>query len=298
MRIIDWVKKNKLIVILGLVVVYLLVKDSGGSSLNFQMKQSQPGLDYEAGAPVMEMEKMAQTSVMSLPGRSAAPAPEIEDRLVVEESNISCLVDQVREKVDQVIDYIETKNGYLVSSSLTQPGEAPFATVVVRLPQAELRPALEYLRGLAIKVTSENLRGWDVTDEYVDLAARLETLDKTKVKFEQILDQAVKVEDILKVQRELISLQQQIDNLKGRQDYLKKTAENAKLTIYLSTDEWALPYAPEEPAFRPKVIFKQAVRSLVQTGRALVAKIIWFGVYSVVLLPLLVIWWFWKRKRP
>jgi len=108
MRIIDWVKKNKLIVVLGLVVVYLLVKDSGGSSLSFQMKQNQPGLDYEAGAPMME--KMAQTSVVPPIGRGIAPAPEVEDRLLVEESSISCLVDQVREKVDETIDYIESRD--------------------------------------------------------------------------------------------------------------------------------------------------------------------------------------------
>lgn len=296
MKLFDWLKQNKLAAFLGLIVFYLLFKNQT-IGLPFSRIFNQTS-QYDMTLPMAEDSVgMAQKS-FSLPvsGGGSTPRPEVAERLVVEQSSLSLLVDNVREKVDQLIEHVETKGGYMVSSSLTQPGEAPFATVVVRVPSEELRPALEYFRSLAIKVTSENLIGWDVTDEYVDLEAKLETLNKTKTKFEEILDKATKVEDILRVQREIINLQTQIDNLKGRQEYLKKTAENAKLTVYLSTDEWALPYMPEEPVFRPRVIFKQAVRSLVKVWRGIVKGAIWLGVYSFILVPVLLIL-YWRRKR-
>ncbi len=217
--------------------------------------------------------------------------------MVVEESNLSLVVDNVRQKVDQVLDYTNQSGGYMISSSLSQPEEAPFATLVVRLPREKLRPALDFLRILSIKVTSENLIGQDVTDQYFDIEERLSTLYKTKAKFEEILNQASKIDDILRVQREIISLQSQIDSLKGQQEYLKKTAENARLTVYLSTDEWSLPYAPEEPGFRPKVIFKQAVRSLVRNIRALGKLSIWVLVYGLIWLPLLIVIKVIRNKR-
>jgi len=102
------------------------------------------------------------------------------------------------------------------------------------------------------------------------------------------------------VQRELTSLQTQIDSLKGRREYLEKTAKLAKVTIYLSTDEWALPYRPQE-AFRPKVIFKQAVRSLVKTVRGVAKLAIWLAVYlpiwGGILLIIFVVKWLQKRKK-
>lgn len=243
---------------------------------------------------------LAGEKEVSLPpagGGEPAPQPEVKDRLLVQESQISLVVDDVRQKVDQIIDYVNRQGGYLVSSSTSQPQEAPFATVVVRLPADQLRPALEQLRQLAVKVTYEYLAGWDVTDEYFDLEARLNTLYQTKAKFEQILAKAEKVDEILRVQREIISLQEEIDRLKGRQQYLEKTAQNARLTINLATDEWSLPYAPETKSFRPKVIFKQAVRSLVLTLRSLAAMAIWLGVYSVIWLPLLLIALFLLKRR-
>ena len=153
----------------------------------------------------------------------------------------------------------------------------------------------------SLKVTSENLNGTDVTDQYVDIEARLKTLNATKTKFEEIMAKAITVQDILNVQRELLSLQDQIDNLKGQQDFLKKTAELAKITIYLSTDEFSLPYAPSD-TFRPEVIFKTAVRSLVSTIRGLVENLIWIMVFSVIWVPALIIGiviykWYQKRTR-
>ena len=150
-------------------------------------------------------------------------------------------------------------------------------------------------------MTSERILGTDVTDEYVDIEARLVTLEKTKDKFEEILEIATEVQDILNVQRQLIYVQDQIDVLKGRQEYLEQTAKLSKVTVYLSTDEYALPYAPTE-AFRPRVIFKLAVRSLVRALRSVARALIWIGVYAVVLIPLglivFFIWKWWKKKFP
>jgi hypothetical protein len=109
------------------------------------------------------------------------------------------------------------------------------------------------------------------------------------------LEKAEKVQDILQVQRELINLHQQIDNLKGKQKYLQSNAQMAKVTVYLSTDELALPYSPTHP-WRPKVIFKQAVRSLIGTVRLAGTAFIWVGVYSIIWLPLLLVAWLIKRR--
>jgi len=198
------------------------------------------------------------------------------------------LVTDVRKTAEKIVDYVQDQGGYMVDTSLSRPEEAAYGTVTVRVPAEKVQEALSFFRSLAVKVTSEHLAGWDVTDEYVDLEARPATLNKTEAKFEDILEKATKIEEILQVQREILNLQEEIDNLKGRQKYLEQTAKMAKITLHLSTDELALPYTPSE-AFRPKVIFKLAVRSLIHTLRKVATALIWVGVYTVVWLPILVI---------
>jgi len=223
------------------------------------------------------------------------PPVVTEDRLVVQESNLSLVVKSVREAVKRAVDYADSNGGYMVSSSLSQPEEAPYATLVLRVPSKSLNASLEHFRSLALKVSSENLYGHDVTDQYVDVQARLDTLAKTKSKFEEIMSQATQVQDILTVQREIINIQSQIDSLKGRQLYLEKTAELARITLHFSTDEFALPYAPTG-TFRPEVIFKTAVRSLVGTFRAVARDLIWIGVYAVIWVPILLVVLFFRRR--
>lgn len=280
---IDWLKRNKLTTLLFLIILFLLVKNY--SLLKISQGEFTP-------------QELASQKMIGIP----PPVPvdqfaptKTKTRLVVEESSMSMVVNNVRQAADKIIDYVKSIDGFMVSTSLTSPEEAPFATVVVRVPVDKLQSSLDYFRSLGIRVTSENILGTDVTDEYVDIKARLETLEKTKAKFEEIMSKATQIQDILNVQRELISLQDQIDSLKGRQQYLEQTAKLAKITVYLSTDEFALPYAPSE-RFRPEVIFKQAVRSLVTNIRNLAGLLIWVFVYGVIWIPTgLIIFFIWRR---
>ena len=288
---IAWIKTHKLASILLLVVIYLVVRPSSGVK-----PLSQSAMLSIGGAGEESVALKSAPSVSSLlPSRNYTPTTQT-DRLVVQESNLSLVVKNVRESSDKAIDWAKSVGGYMVSSSLSQPEEAPYAYVVLRIPAKDLKPAIEYFRSLAIKVSSENLLGTDVTDEYIDIDSRLDTLNKTKAKFEEILSKATAVQDILTVQRELINLQDQIDSLKGRQQYLEKTAELAKISLHLSTDEFSLPYAPSQP-FRPAAIFKQAVRSLVGTLRGGAKLLIWVGVYSPIWLLILGIIWFFKHRK-
>lgn len=289
---INWIKRNKPASLIIILLLFLLVKNylSGLRPLLTTSRTSTTALEMNATS-----NKMIGV-IPPVPLGQYAPT-ESKNRLVVEESSMSMVVADVRQTSDKIIEHAKSVGGYMVSSSLTNPEEAPFAMVIVRLPSDKLRPSLDYFRSLGIKVTSENILGTDVTDQYVDIQARLSTLEKTKAKFEEIMTKATQVQDILNVQRELVSLQDQIDSLKGQEKYLEQTAKLAKITVYLSTDEFALPYASSDH-FRPEVIFKQAIRSLVSNLRNFAGMAIWVFVYGIIWIPLAaIIFLVWRRKK-
>ncbi len=294
-RFFAWIKTHKLLVLLLLVIGYLIYTRSSFRPIPFsQTMDGSSGIGMKFAPGSSNNLDFSLPDVMS-PREEAAPAPNVTNRLVISESYLSLLVNNVVEVQKRIIQTAESFGGYMVNSNLNNPQDAPSATVTVRVPAKQLNLTLDQLRGLAVKVISENLSGEDVTDQFVDNEARLQTLLKTKAKFEEILDKATQIQDILNVQREIINLQSQIDALKGQQNYLEKNAEMAKLTIYLSTDELALPYAPSE-TWRPQVIFKQAIRSVISKARQLGTLIIWIAVYSVIWIPALLLIYFLKRK--
>lgn len=171
----------------------------------------------------------------------------------------------------------------MVSTNLENPDQNATGNLTLRVPSKSRETLIQKIRSYGIKVTNENISGTDVTDQFIDNDARLAPLLKSKEKLEQLLDKAISVTDILSVQRELSNLQLQIDSLKGQQNYLKNSSELSKITVYLSTDEFSLPYAPTT-SWRPEVIFKQAVRSVVENLRSAGTWAIWLAVYSPLVL--------------
>jgi len=279
------------------IIIYLLAKNS------IFLPRTYLNSSSNQGNSVSSLQKMAPLPYVGggnlndiMPPSESAPNANIKNRLVITNSYLSLQVSKVAVVQKQVIKKAEELGGYMVNSSIENPSDVASATVTVRIPSKQLENALQYYRSLSIKVISENLQGDDVTDQYVDFAAQLKTYEKTKTIFEQMLDKAINVQDILQIQREIINVQASIDSIKGQMDYLKKNAEMAKITLYLSTDELALPYAPTD-TWRPSVIFKQAVRSLVGTVRRIGSLAIWIGVYAIIWVPILLIVLYIRRKR-
>ena len=299
MSYINWVKTHKFIVALVLIIAFLLLKQST-SQVGFPSARSriQPAYPPDSLNELPSAEINSQELGAPSVSKDYAPPPADEkvDRLVEKNSNLSLLVEDVRGTGEKIISHAENEDGYMVSASYNRPDQSPFATITVRVPIAKLDGTLSFFRSLAIKVTSENLIGRDVTEEFTDIEARIATLEKTKAKFEEILEKATQVQDILTVQREIINTQRQIDSLKGQSKAIEQNANLSKVTIYLSTDELALPYTPDK-TFRPNVVFKQAVRSMLGTLRSGANTLIWVGVYSVIWVPLLVIFYIYKKRK-
>ncbi len=297
-KLFAWAKAHKLSTFLLVILAYLLLNNQLGIKLRSSDYSGSLYSGYAPMADTISLSKMGGVSNLAMPSQVREAAPVATGpRMVITDTYLSVLVKSVRDTVDKILADTTAMSGYMVSNSLSNPDQAATASLVLRVPTASREALLAKIRSYGIKVTSENLTGTDVTDQYVDNEARLAPLLKTKQKLEDLLNQAQKVPEILEVQRELSALQLQIDNLKGQQEYLKKSSELSKITLYLSTDEYSLPYAPEG-SWRPEVILKEAVRSLIANLRQLGTLAIWLVVYSpLVLLGFVVFKKFLKNNR-
>lgn len=293
---IAWIKKHWLTAGLAVLVIYFLSQKLFGVNLSRFSSPAVSSLPYSGGASGESFSALKSSPINLSFQREVAPTDN-PDRLVIQNTSLSLQVKEVAPVLSQIEILAKGFGGYMVSSDLTKPEFSATGNITIRVPEEKRPETLESFKKLAVKVVSEHVSGYDVTDQYTDIEARLAVLTQTKTKFEEIMAKAFTVPDLLNVQRELINLQSQIDSLKGQQEYYKQSAKLTKISIYLSTDELSLPYAPDK-SWRPTVIFKQAVRSLVSTLRGLGTLIIWLVVYIPVIFPILgIIWWIKFRRR-
>jgi hypothetical protein len=289
----SWIKRNKLSTVLLLILASMFLSQifttmfgvntlSSGSS-RIQTYPEAGGLTYSKSYALPSVDM-------------ALPPVESDNRIVIQDTSLSLQVENVPQVIKQIHQLTTAAKGFMVSSDLSIPEADAVGTITIRVPENNRDSVLADIKALGLKTVSETVHGQDVTDRYVDNDARLETLTKTKAKFEAIMEQSVRIQDILEVQRELINLQSQIDNLKGQQQYLEQSSRLTKITIHLSTDEYALPYTPTE-SWRAEVIFKQAVRSLIGTLRSFGTLGIWLVVYAPIWLIFITLVWLIKRRR-
>jgi hypothetical protein len=281
-------------VVILLIIGVLYLKNTFQGT-RYSMSSIEPDYATISGGRDMALSTTAIPMTVRYPGKQVAPS-ESSDRLIIQDTGLSLQVEDVVKTIDEIEEVTKSFGGFLISSHLSKPEGAASGNISVRVPEDKRKETMTTFKNMAVKVVSESVNGTDVTDQYTDLQAQLDVLQTTKVKFEEILDRATAVNDLLNVQQQLISLQSQIDSVKGQQKYYEQSAKLSKITIYLSTDEMALPYAPTNE-WRPTVIFKEAVRSLVGAVRAIGTLFIWVIVFLPIIIPLLLIVRYFKQKK-
>src|SRR5262249_38833606 len=155
--------------------------------------------------------------------------------------------------------------------------------------------ALSGVQGLAKKVLARTVGGDDVTEEFIDLDSRLKNLEATRDRLQSFLDKATTVEDALKVNQSLSDLQGQIEQIKGRRQFLQQSAALSTISVSLSPVPAVAPLVTEE-GWQPLRVARDALRGLVGfvQGRATLAivALVWAPVW----LPIVFLGW-WLRRR-
>ena len=84
------------------------------------------------------------------------------------------------------------------------------------------------------EITSKNIIGNDVTDQYTDLEIRLENAQSARKRYLELLAQAENVSAALMVEKELERLNTQIDLLEGQMRSITQNVQYSSITVYLN----------------------------------------------------------------
>jgi hypothetical protein len=212
-----------------------------------------------------------------------------EERKIVKEGYMTLEVEDIAETMDEVAEMADELNGYVVSSYKHEYERGISGRITIRVPSEKFDEAFERLRQLAVAVPYETTTAKDVTEEYVDLEARLGNLLATEAQYLTLMEEAENVEDMLRVQKELSNVREQIEQIEGRMQYLEQTSETALIELTLEETEGLT-----EP-WSASAAFQSAVRGLTTFGRGLATVLIWLGIFCWAWVPPLVIWL--RRRR-
>ncbi len=195
-------------------------------------------------------------------------------KMIIYNAELSLVVKDSGVAQEEITAMIEGLEGYVSnSSSYTYSGGLRRITLTLRLPAEKFNEAMTALREMAMEVTQETIGTQDVTQEYVDLESRLRALEAKAARLEELMDQAEDTEAVLAVYEQLHQTQLEIEQTKGRMQYLERSAAMATITVSLTPDELSQPI--EVAGWRPAGIVKSAFEALIKVIQFLIGALIW-----------------------
>jgi hypothetical protein len=142
----------------------------------------------------------------------------------------SMLLDDVKdpELVARRVSAVATSLGGFVEQSRESSGGG--IHIKVRVPAATLEDAMDSVATLG-HVEKRQISADDVTEQVVDLGARVATRRAIRDRLRALLERASSIEDVITVERELARVQGELDVLERRLEYLRGSASMAELSV-------------------------------------------------------------------
>jgi len=169
-------------------------------------------------------------------------SPSSGDRMVVRTGSMQMVVDDISSTLDNITGIAAGYGGYVVSSQRWKEGERNIGSISIRVLAEHYDKVMAELRSQAKSVTSESTSTQDVTEEYVDLDSRVKNLLVTEAQLQKIMETATQTDEVLSIQRELTNVRYEIEQAKGRMQYLERTSATSLITIRLDEAVLALKF--------------------------------------------------------
>ena len=239
--------------LVGVVALVLLASCSSTSSITHESNMKDGG----GVAPTITATPRPATKTNAVAGsnsysqdssgyyNSAIMTTSSDDRMIVRTGNMSIVVEDVTTAINRITGLAESSQGYVVSSNSWRDNERLSGTITIRIPAEGFSSIMKQIGDMAVEVTNQTSTAQDVTEEYVDLTAQLKTLEATEQQLLTIMTKAEKVEDILAVQAQLTTIQTQIEQTKGRMQYLEKTSAMSLITVSLTQSKLDATFSAE-----------------------------------------------------
>lgn len=282
-----------------LLLVALLLAACGASPATSDRQEATSGSaapSTEPMAPPMEeggsdSDGMVDVAEAESPagGELAQNQPALE-RKIIYTASLRLRVDDPRQTAEQLQGLAATYGGYVSSANIYEYSDGVYqGTVQLRVNAEQINAAIASLRDMATEVLTEQLDSRDVTDQYVDLQARIENLERTETELQILLtearEQGGKTEDILTVYRELTSVREQIEVYQGQLNVLSDATTLATITVDLVPPEIQVEILNEEWSAMRTV--REALRNLTEATQDLIDFSIHFTITVVPFLLLL-----------
>lgn len=204
-------------------------------------------------------------------------APKIEQRSIIRTGSVTLRVDQLPQAEASLRKIARQENGWIDGLD----GGETQTVATLRIPSDQFDATMDKVLALG-KPMARNVSQEDVTDQIVDLGARMKALLAEETAYVGMLAQTRSLGDTLQVRERLGAVRQQIEQADASRTQLSRQAAMSTLTVTLLPVPVATP-AAQDPAWFPAILADAvaAFGSVLRIGTTLVVYLVVFSPFWI-----------------
>jgi uncharacterized protein DUF4349 len=212
------------------------------------------GSNSGAGAP------MNFTSDANSSGEEKVSVAKIDKKKIIKDGSLGIKAKNIFDTKKSFDALLKKLNAYYENEGFEKQDTRLTYTLKIRVPSINFEKLISEVENGKDEIVAKSINARDVTEEYVDIEARLTNKREYLKKYKEILSKANTVKDILVVQENIRNLQEEIESKEGRLKYLNDQVSYSTLDVDLFK-EIAYVYKPQEPDS-----FKERVKNALNRG--------------------------------
>lgn len=238
-------------------------------------------------------------------GFAEAGKNDLAQRKIVKNGSLEILIKNAEETAPKIKSIAEKLGGFVSDSNIfelpppivypfnenyvekklaaKQAGLPKSGNITIRVPVGNFDKAITEIKKLAIRVENENTNAQDVTEQFIDLEARLKNLRVEEAQYQDIMKKAVKIQDILDVVSRLADVRGRIEQIEGQLKYLSRQVDMSTITVAMTAEQEVETF---DIRWRPFFVVKQSFKNMLSGFTGYVDKMIGF----IFRLPIIIVW--------
>lgn len=153
------------------------------------------------------------------------------ERKLIKEGEVIFETEDIRSTRTTVLEAIKKYEAYVSADEEFKSSGRESNTLTIRVPAENFDNLLDEATTGVDKFERKEITVKDVTEEFLDIQARLKTKKELEARFLELLKEAKNVPDVLEIETQLGQLRADIESVEGRLKYLESRVSLSTLTM-------------------------------------------------------------------
>lgn len=210
--------------IVSLFILGLALACSNGGNKNYALEETKTlSSDYDyADESISELKEINDVSEKSF---------EQQDLKIIKIAQLRFEASKPEETHATILALTQQFKGFIQSDNAGKNYNQLYRNMVIRIPTESFQPFIDSISKGVPYFDQKDISRQDVSEEFVDLEARLKAKRELETRYLELLRQAKNVKEMLEIERELSSIREEIEAKQGRLNYLQNRVSLSTVNI-------------------------------------------------------------------